>query len=283
MLLSLLVSGVFFGRGYVKSIYDRFINEEVIEAILDIPIAREIAKEVNTPSPLKSDRNAPDPYLTRSGSIEWTNVMRERHGVNRLTENELLNASAQKKLDDMFAQQYFEHDSPQGVKPADVVSSVGYEYIMTGENLALGNFADDQDLIQAWMDSPGHRENMLKAGYTEIGIAVGQGIYEGQKTWMAVQHFGKPQSACPAIDSGIKTQIDQKSANADLLQSNLDRLKAELDSKDPDTQEEADRYNDKVREYNSKVREYNAVVEEVKRLSNTYNTQVREYNLCAKN
>lgn len=283
ILLSVLAGGVFFGRGYVKSIYDKFINDEVIEALLDIPIAREITKEVNTPSPLRTDRNAPDPFLTKEGSIEWTNTMRQQHGVSSLTENELLNASAKKKLDDMFSQQYFEHDNPQGVKPADVVSSVGYEYIMTGENLALGNFADDQDLIQAWMDSPGHRENMLKAGYTEIGIAVGQGIYEGKRTWMAVQHFGKPQSACPAIDSSLKTQIDQKSSSADVLQSDLDRLKAELDSNDPQTQEEADKYNDKVREYNSKVREYNGIVEEVKRLTNSYNTQVREYNLCAKN
>ncbi len=283
ILLLLIAGGIFWGRGYVKSIYDSLVSEELLEALLDVPIAREIAQEVTTPEPLKTDRNAPDPYLTREGSIKWTNTMRAQHGVGQLTESTLLNQSAQKKLEDMFDQQYFAHDNPQGVKPADVVSSVGYEYIMTGENLALGNFADDQDLIQAWMDSPGHRENMLKAGYTEIGIAVGQGIYEGRKTWMAVQHFGKPRSACPVIDGGLKVQLDQKSAQADAIQADLDRRKQELENnKNPQSQQEADEYNRKVDEYNAKVREFNTLVENMKQLSSQYNSQVQAYNECAK-
>src|SRR6185369_15716694 len=118
-------------------------------------------------------------------------------GLPALKENALLDKAAKKKLDDMFAQQYFEHINPQGKGPSDLAKSVGYDYIAIGENLALGNFKNDAELVQAWMDSPGHRANILNKQYTEIGVAVGQGTYEGKKTWLAVQEFGRPTSSCP--------------------------------------------------------------------------------------
>lgn len=284
IVLLLISGGVVLGINYIKNVFNALVNETVLHALLDIPLTREVEREVTTPEPLRTERDAPEPYLTRTGSIQWTNSMRQQNGVGPLTENELLNQSAQKKLDDMFTHQYFEHNSPQGIRPADVVASVGYDYIMTGENLALGNFADDQDLIQAWMDSPGHRENMLKAGYTEIGIAVGQGIYEGKQTWMAVQHFGKPTSVCPVVDKSIKDTLDKKSEQVKAIENELDQIKKELDGYDElRSQEDADKYNSLVDKYNAKVKDYNVLIEEMKSLSNTYNNQVNAYNTCAKN
>lgn len=284
ILLLLISSGFVLGRNYIKDVFNTLVNETVLHALLDIPLTREVEREVTTPEPLRTDRDAPKPYLTRTGSIQWTNIMRQQNGVGQLTENGLLNQSAQKKLDDMFSQQYFAHDSPQGVKPADVVASVGYDYIMTGENLALGNFSDDQDLIQAWMDSPGHRENMLKAGYTEIGIAVGQGMYEGKQTWMAVQHFGKPTSVCPVVDKSIKDTLDMKSGQVKAIENELDQIKKEMDGYgELKSQEDTDKYNSLVDKYNAKVKDYNALVDEMKRLGNTYNDQVNAFNTCAKN
>ena len=62
--------------------------------------------------------------------------------------------------------------------------------------------------MTAWMNSPGHRANILNPHFQEIGVAVGKGMYEGHETWIAVQSFGMPLSACPASDANLKIKID---------------------------------------------------------------------------
>ena len=78
--------------------------------------------------------------LTISGILAQTNKERAAKKLGTLKLNTNLNSSAQKKLEDMFANQYFEHVSPAGVDVTDLVRKAGYEYIVVGENLALGNF-----------------------------------------------------------------------------------------------------------------------------------------------
>lgn len=238
-------------------------------------------KEVYYSTPLRSNKNATNSYLTKNGVISWTNRMREQEGLPVLLENELLNKSAKKKLDDMFQRQYFEHETPTGEGPADFVEAANYEYITIGENLALGNFLNDKELVDGWMNSPGHRANILNSKYKEIGVAVGQGVYEGKKTWLAVQHFGKPISACPTVDESLLAVSKEKRAQADALSQDLESRKKELETTQPKTSEEAEQYNTKVNEYNEKVKQYNALIEEIKNLTNEYNTQVKTFNSCA--
>jgi len=257
------------------------LNWESVKKLQNLPFIEQVKREVNMPGGLRSERDAPDAYLTRTGVIEWTNSQRVENGLDPLQENSVLNASAQKKLEDMFQKQYFAHDAPDGTTPGDIIEIVGYEYITTGENLALGNFADDQELVQAWMDSPGHRENILKDRYQEIGVAVGKGIFDGEEVWIAVQHFGKPLTSCPGVDESLRTQIDQKTTQAESLQQELDTLKQELENSDPQTEEEAKAHNDKVDEYNTKVAQYNALVQEIKTITTDYNSQVNAFNSCA--
>jgi uncharacterized protein YkwD len=52
-----------------------------------------------------------------------------------------------------------------------LAKKVNYEYVVVGENLAEGDFTSDADLVKGWMDSPGHRANILNTKYEEIGIA----------------------------------------------------------------------------------------------------------------
>jgi uncharacterized protein YkwD len=92
----------------------------------------------------------------------------------------------------MFENQYFAHESPTGEKVSDLAKKFGYDFLLIGENLAMGNFSSDEDLVLAWMESPGHRENILNEKYQEIGVAVKKGIFEGKEVWIAVQHFGLP-------------------------------------------------------------------------------------------
>lgn len=180
-------------------------------------------REELTPAPLRAPSNA-NGTLTIAGVLTATNSQRVDHNLPSLAADTTLNEAAKHKLDDMFAQQYFEHISPDGRGPSDVVDAVGYEYIRVGENLALGNFTSDSDLVQAWMDSPGHRANILHTGFDAIGIAVGQGMFEGHRTWLAVQTFAKPLSSCPGVDTTLQKKIAT-------LQTSLENTSNELISR----------------------------------------------------
>lgn len=241
-------------------------------------------EEIFTASPLIGGGDYKDSKLSISGVILYTNQSRAGNGnLKPLKENDKLNKAAKAKLDDMFNGQYFEHESPSGIGPSDLAKTAGYQYIIIGENLALGNFKDDADLVTAWMNSPGHRANILKENYEEIGVAVGQGIYEGRKTWMAVQEFGKPRSSCPSIDFSLKGEIDSTQAEVEMRKTQVENLKVQIDSTDPKTQEEYDEYNKKVQEYNDLVHIYNNLVDNLKEKTATYNSQVNLYNSCLAN
>lgn len=284
-ILALIGLCIILAVGYAKpDLFTNAIQNAVFrfQSIEDaIPFVESVRREVNLPGPLENKDGSQDAYLTKDGVISRTNLMREREGLPPLSENELLNQSAKEKLDDMFEDQYFEHIAPDGTTPTEVIVSVGYDYITTGENLALGNFPDDTALVQGWMDSPGHRANILHQSYQEIGVAVGQGIYQGRQTWLAVQHFGRPLSACPYPDSSLKSHIDQLISDAETLKSTIDSQKQTLEESDPETEEERREYNRQVDEYNSNVSEYNSILDTLRSQTDNYNNQVSNFNTCA--
>lgn len=247
-------------------------------------IINNIKKEISAPVPLRSSNTAPAVILTKAGVIARTNIERQINGdLTALAENVKLNAAAQVKLKDMFAKQYFEHVSPSGVGPGDLVEAQSYDYILTGENLALGNFAGDKDLVTAWMNSPGHRANILNNRYREIGVAVGKGMFEGHETWLAVQEFGMPLSACLSPGKALKASIDNEENTLDFLKSSANTLKTVLEASDPKTRKEFNEYNQKVDEYNELAKQINKLVDELKIMVANYNAEVQAFNLCAGN
>ena len=191
--------------------------------------------------------------------------------------NPKLNVAAQAKLDDLFAQQYFEHVSPQGVAPADVITDAGYRYIVVGENLALGNFKDDVTLVQAWMDSPGHRANILHSRFQEIGVAVRKGTYEGKSVWIAVQEFGTPISACPGPSDALKDTIDADREQITLWQAELERLKTKMETS---RYESVEAYNMDAQRYNELAAKTNALIDQTRTHVEEYNRQVNMFNQC---
>jgi uncharacterized protein YkwD len=102
-----------------------------------------------------------------------------------------LQAAAQEKADDMVKNGYFAHTSPLGVTPWYWFGNVGYDFSYAGENLAV-NFSDSQDVTNAWMNSPEHRANILNAHYTNIGMAIATGTFQGQSAIYVVELFGTP-------------------------------------------------------------------------------------------
>lgn len=123
--------------------------------------------------------------------VESTNTERQKMSEGQLAVNSLLKQAAQDKANDMATKGYFAHTSPDGITPWYWLQQAGYSYTTAGENLAI-NFVDSQDVIIAWMNSPGHRANILNQNYTEIGIATAKGIYKDQEATFVVQFFGKP-------------------------------------------------------------------------------------------
>ena len=236
-----------------------------------------LKKEFLAPPPLRASKENPDSFLTRGGTFTWTNTQRKNNGLGPLLENSKLNIAASLRAKDMFENQYFAHESPTGKDATHLTVGQGYDYIMIGENIALGNFKDDQELVQAWMDSPGHRANILNTRYTELGVAVLRGTFEGRTTWIAVQVFGRPVSDCPAVDSSLKFSIDSNEGRINQLKPVMDNLRSEIENMKPRRGPE---YNQKVEEYNKLVDEYNALVLETKNLVGQYNGQVRVSNQC---
>lgn len=121
--------------------------------------------------------------------IALTNAERLQNNVGVLTENPLLDAAAKAKAQDMAANGYFAHVGPDGKKPWAWITEAGYTYRYAGENLAV-RFNDSQEVVNAWMNSPTHRANIVKGVYREIGVATAQGLYEGQPATYIVQYFG---------------------------------------------------------------------------------------------
>lgn len=120
-----------------------------------------------------------------------TNTARAAAQAPQLAINPLLVKAAQMKADDMAAKGYFAHTSPEGITPWYWIQKAGYRYRAAGENLAV-NFIDSQDVHDAWMGSPSHRENILNGIYREIGIATATGMYQESEAVFVVQMFGAP-------------------------------------------------------------------------------------------
>jgi uncharacterized protein YkwD len=76
--------------------------------------------------------------------------------------------------DDMARHNYFEHEDLSGRSPADRVRAVGYQEKLVGENIAYGPTSADE-VVQGWLDSPGHCENILDPRFAEMGIAFAAG------------------------------------------------------------------------------------------------------------
>jgi len=118
-----------------------------------------------------------------------TNAKRQAAGLSSLELNPLLSAAAAQKAQDMFGKNYWAHVAPDGKTPWDFIIANGYRYTIAGENLAK-NFSTSTTVVDAWMASQSHRENLLKSGYRDVGFAVVNGVLNGEETTLVVQMFG---------------------------------------------------------------------------------------------
>jgi uncharacterized protein YkwD len=118
----------------------------------------------------------------RAATLCLINAQRARHQVAPLTENALLDRAAELHSLDMAKRDFFEHVDPDGVHPDARIVRQGYPPILVGENLAWGETVKSTPamIVSMWMKSPGHRANILEAGYSEIGIGMAYDAPEPQ-------------------------------------------------------------------------------------------------------
>lgn len=137
--------------------------------------------------------------IPASEIIRLTNIERQNRGLPVLKSDPELSSAAAKKAADMFAKNYWAHVSPSGTQPWFFITQSGYDYRYAGENLAR-DFSDPQSVVQAWLNSPSHRDNLLNSRYSDIGVAVVDGNLEGRDTTLVVQMFGARLASVPAVD-----------------------------------------------------------------------------------
>ncbi|MEH7210282.1 SafA/ExsA family spore coat assembly protein [Priestia megaterium] len=101
--------------------------------------------------------------------IKLVNAERAKAGLKALTENWELSRTAQFKAQDMHDKKYFDHTSPTYGDPFKMMKSFGISYKSAGENIAMGQ-QSPSEVMTAWMNSAGHRANILNANYNQIGV-----------------------------------------------------------------------------------------------------------------
>ena len=134
------------------------------------------APDEETPAP-DEGTSAPDKEQTTGGVISayeaevirLVNEIRRQNGLGELTASAELSHVARLKSQDMHDKGYFDHTSPTYGSAFDMLRSFGISYRTAGENIAYG-YSTPQAVVDAWMNSSGHRANILNASYTQIGV-----------------------------------------------------------------------------------------------------------------
>lgn len=152
--------------------------------------------------------------MTQSGLLNATNRVRQVEGEGSLALSTQLTKAAQLKVKDMFDQQYWAHTSPDGTTPWHWFGEASYFYTEAGENLAK-NFSTSDGVIAAWMQSPTHRANLLKAEYKDVGFAVKEGKLDGRNVSIVVAMYGTP--AQTAIQGSSATNASDTSHNLSII------------------------------------------------------------------
>ncbi|RSL29657.1 hypothetical protein D7Z54_30125 [Salibacterium salarium] len=141
-------------------------NEENTEEAVEEPTA----EQENT----SSDNDVQSESEFEQEVIALTNQEREQAGLDPLQSYSELSDVARDKSKDMRDAGYFDHNSPNYGSPFDMMDSYGIEYRGGGENIAAGQ-KSPEEVVQGWMNSEGHRENILNADFTHIGVGHAEG------------------------------------------------------------------------------------------------------------
>ncbi|WP_067931871.1 CAP domain-containing protein [Alicyclobacillus kakegawensis] len=126
-----------------------------------------------------SGQTSSSPSIQQQYATEVANLVnqaRAKAGLKPLTVSAKLSALAMQKASDMYQNHYFSHISPTYGSPFDMMQKEGFSFTYAGENIAEGQ-TSPQQVMQDWMNSPGHRANILNAHFDTIGVAYDHGVW----------------------------------------------------------------------------------------------------------
>ena len=125
-----------------------------------------VAPSSQNPSPVSAQSSVENQIIT------LINKERAANSLSSVTRNSLLDQASYLKSKDMADKNYFAHIAPDGTSDFDFVKRIGYKYQAVGANLAHGQFGGPEGLVKAWMDSEGHKKNILADFGQQIGIGI---------------------------------------------------------------------------------------------------------------
>jgi len=133
--------------------------------------------------------------ITTETVVRQMNAMRAVNSLPPLVVSDKLTKAAESRMQDMIDGEWWSHDSPDGMSPFVWLSAADYDYMYAAENLAAG-FETSAVLVEAWMESPGHRANIMGVQYAECGIAIIDGSTKGRALGKSVVVlFGRQKTA----------------------------------------------------------------------------------------
>lgn len=127
--------------------------------------------------------------ISISDLFSLSNNERTAAGLAPYSLNSKLNQAASAKAVNMFEDDYWAHDNPDGTTPWYFIESAEYSYQKAGENLAKG-FNTSAGVVNGWMNSPPHKENIVDSDFSDVGYAVMNGVLQGDETTLVVAMYG---------------------------------------------------------------------------------------------
>ncbi|MRX72244.1 sporulation protein [Bacillus lacus] len=151
--------------------------EQAKPAPAPAPKPAEQTKPAPAPAPKPAEQTQSSVSAFEKKVVELTNVERQKQGLKPLQLDEALSKVARVKSQDMKNKNYFSHTSPTYGSPFDMMKQFGISYKTAGENIAMGQ-RSPEEVVKAWMNSEGHRKNIMNGQYTHIGVGhVADGNY----------------------------------------------------------------------------------------------------------
>lgn len=143
--------------------------------------------------------------INQSDLLIYTNENRVANGLPGFKANPKLASAAQNKANHMIANDYWAHIAPDGTTPWYFFDQAGYAYLVAGENLAYG-FDTSLGVVNGWMASQSHRDNVLLPAYEEIGFGIASGAnYQGDENTVVVAFYGDPVVSTSPAAAPVQT------------------------------------------------------------------------------
>ncbi len=158
--------------GNLQNLLQQYLSKYFEQSVPEKP--ESTVKPESPEKPEKPDNSVTQKPQQNAGTkasqvVNLVNQQRQKAGLSGLKSDSELMRLAQLKAEDMAAKGYFSHTSPTYGSAFDMLKKAGYSYRTAGENIAMGQ-KTAESVMKGWMNSSGHRANILGSGYTKIGV-----------------------------------------------------------------------------------------------------------------